>query len=73
MKTTHSRRKFLGQAAALVAAPTIIPASAFGQNAPSKRVTMGFIGMGNRGIGVMEAFLAHADVQGVAPAGAEAA
>ncbi len=66
MKTTHSRRKFLGQAAALVAAPTIIPASAFGQNAPSKRVTMGFIGMGNRGIGVMEAFLAHADVQGVA-------
>lgn len=66
MKTTRSRRKFLGQAAALITAPTIIPSSVFGQNAPSKRITMGFIGMGNRGIGVMEAFLNHNDVQGVA-------
>ena len=66
MKSRYSRRSFLGHAAAAVAAPTIIPASVFGQNAPSKRVSMGFIGMGNRGIGVMEAFLNHADVQGVA-------
>ncbi len=42
------------------------PSGLLGQNAPSKRITMGFIGMGNRGIGVMEAFLNHADVQGVA-------
>ena len=44
----------------------ILPSGLLGQNAPSKRVTMGFIGMGNRGTGVMEAFLNHADVQGVA-------
>lgn len=54
MKT---RRQFLGRTAAAIAAPTIIPASVLGENAPSNRVTMGFIGMGNRDIGVMEAFL----------------
>ncbi len=66
MKSHHSRRSFLGHAATAIAAPAILPASVFGQNAPSKQVTMGFIGMGNRGIGVMETFLNHADVQGVA-------
>lgn len=64
MKT--SRRQFLGRSAAAIAAPTIIPASVLGENAPSNRVAMGFIGMGNRGMGVMEAFLNHEDVQGVA-------
>ena len=53
MKSHHSRRSFLGHAATAIAAPAILPASVFGQNAPSKQVTMGFIGMGNRGIGVM--------------------
>jgi len=61
-----SRRRFLGQTAAAIAAPSILQSGLFGQDAPSKRITMGFIGMGNRGIGVMEAFLNHADVQGVA-------
>lgn len=64
MKTT--RRSFLGKTAAAIAAPTIIPASVLGQNAPSKRVAMGFIGLGNRGIGVMEALLNNENVQGVA-------
>ncbi|MFT5469112.1 MAG: putative dehydrogenase [Verrucomicrobiales bacterium] len=66
MSTT--RRRFLRKAAA-IAAPTIIPVSALGQGgrpAPSERVNMGFIGIGQQGIGVMEAFLNHADVQGVA-------
>ena len=63
MKT---RRQFLARTAAAITAPTIIPASVLGENAPSNRVTMGFIGMGNRGIGVMEAFLRHGDVEGVA-------
>lgn len=63
---TTTRRRFLGQAASLVAAPTIIPALARGADAPSKRINMGFIGMGNRGMGVMEAFLKHSDVQGLA-------
>jgi predicted dehydrogenase len=63
---TTTRRRFLGQAASLVAAPTIIPSLVRGADAPSKRINMGFIGMGNRGMGVMEAFLKHADVQGLA-------
>ncbi len=68
MNTTPStsRRRFLGQTAAALAAPTILPSSVFGENAPSKRIAMGFIGMGNRGIGVMEALLNHPEVQGVA-------
>lgn len=66
MSKNTSRRNFLGKAAAAVAAPTILPASVLGQNAPGKRVNMGFIGMGNRGIGVMEAFLKNESVQGVA-------
>ncbi|MEM6280159.1 MAG: Gfo/Idh/MocA family oxidoreductase [Verrucomicrobiota bacterium] len=71
MKKTTTRRGFLGKAAAIAGAPTIIPASVLGENAPSNRVTMGFIGMGNRGIGVMEAFLNNESVQGVAVADAE--
>ena len=62
-------RKFLSTAAAGIGFPTIVPASALGKDgraAPSNRVTMGYFGMGNRGIGVMGAFLNHADVQGVA-------
>jgi predicted dehydrogenase len=66
MSNQTTRRRFLGQAAAAIAAPTIIPSSVFGQNAPSKRINMGFIGLGNRGIGVMEAFLNHPEVQGLA-------
>jgi len=76
MRKSPSRRNFLGKAAAavgvpIVGAPTIIPASVLGQNAPSKRITMGFIGLGNRGIGVMEAFLGNDKVQGVAVADVE--
>ena len=66
MKTHSTRRSFLARSAAAVAAPTIIPASVLGKNAPSNRVVMGYVGMGNRGIGVMEAFLNHDDVEGVA-------
>ncbi|MCG8599106.1 MAG: Gfo/Idh/MocA family oxidoreductase [Verrucomicrobiales bacterium] len=68
----QSRRNFLSSAAGIgagISFPSIIPASALGSGdrpAPSERITMGFIGMGNRGIGVMGAFLNHADVQGVA-------
>ncbi len=69
-KPKTSRRNFVqGAAAAAVAAPTIIPASALGQGekpAPSNRVAMGFIGIGNRGYGVMGAFLNNENVQGVA-------
>lgn len=66
MKKQTSRRTFIGQAAAAIAAPTIIPSSVLGKNAPSNRITMGFVGLGNRGIGVMESFLKYDDVQGIA-------
>ncbi|MEM9418596.1 MAG: Gfo/Idh/MocA family oxidoreductase [Planctomycetota bacterium] len=47
------RRQFLGRSSALLGAsvaPTIIPSSVFGQSAPSKQITLGFIGMGGQGI-----------------------
>ncbi|MFT5471304.1 MAG: putative dehydrogenase [Verrucomicrobiales bacterium] len=69
-----NRRSFIRNTAAAAGAigfPTIIPSSALGQGdkpAPSERVNMGFVGIGNRGFGVMQAFLNHSDVQGVAVA-----
>ncbi len=47
-----SRRQFVAGALAAAAAPAIIPASALGldnQLAPSERITIGMLGMGNRG------------------------
>lgn len=49
-----TRRRFIGQAgwmAAVAAVPSIIPLSVLGQNAPSKKITLGFIGVGSHGIG----------------------
>lgn len=55
-----SRRSFLklsAGAGAAVLAPTIVPSSVFGAEAPSNRVTVGAIGTGSRGTGIlMEAF-----------------
>ncbi|MBX3426215.1 MAG: Gfo/Idh/MocA family oxidoreductase [Pirellulales bacterium] len=64
-----SRRQFLKRASTLVAAagaPYFVPASAFGANAPSNRITMGFIGTGNQGTPIMQKFLAHPTCQGIA-------
>ncbi|NIP96512.1 MAG: gfo/Idh/MocA family oxidoreductase, partial [Akkermansiaceae bacterium] len=58
-------------AGAAIGFPTVIPSSALGKDgttAPSNRVVMGFIGIGNRGLGVMQAHINHQDVQGVAVA-----
>ena len=60
----QSRRKFLVRGAA-IGVPGILP-SLNGRAAASERINMAFVGMGNRGIGVMEAFLKHDDVQGIA-------
>ncbi len=49
-----SRRDFLRSSAAASAAlaiPTIVPASVFGADAPSNKVTVGFIGTGDHGTG----------------------
>ena len=46
---SFTRREFLRSAAlagAALALPTIVPATVFGRNAPSNRITMGLIGMG---------------------------
>ncbi|HLQ47237.1 MAG TPA: Gfo/Idh/MocA family oxidoreductase, partial [Planctomycetaceae bacterium] len=68
--TQLHRRRFLktalSAAGAAVLAPTIIPSSALGLNgavAPSERVIVGGIGIGNRGTYDLGCFLEQSDVQ----------
>src|ERR1035438_7330808 len=64
-----SRRRFLGAAAATLALPTFIPASALGLDgkvAPSNRITMGMVGCGGMGTGNTNAFLSLPDCRVVA-------
>lgn len=62
-----SRRKFLKTTAlatgALTCFPTIIPAAVLGLNAPSKRITLGAIGVGGQGTHNLLGFLGHSEVQ----------
>ena len=46
-----SRRQFLRTATAGVALPYLIPASVLGADAPSRKITIGFIGVGGHGLG----------------------
>src|SRR5512143_3865935 len=46
-----TRRDFLRAAAAGIAVPCIVPASVLGAGAPSNKVTVGFIGTGDHGVG----------------------
>ncbi len=69
----HPRRRFLktaiSAAGAAVLAPTIIPSSALGRDgfvAPSERIVIGGIGIGNRGTYDLGCFLEQKDVQFVA-------
>jgi predicted dehydrogenase len=64
-----SRRKFLVSASAIISFPTVIPASALGQEnkpAPSNRITLGIVGSGSQGVSNMRAFLGLKDCQVVA-------
>jgi len=64
-----SRRDFLKLSAAVAAFPYIIPGSALGKDgrpAPSERIVMGGIGIGNMGSGDQGNFLSHDQVQYVA-------
>lgn len=66
-----TRRSFLRRASAALAgiagAPTILPTSVFGANAPSNRVTIGFIGCGRQCYYAnIPGFLKVAGVQAVA-------
>jgi hypothetical protein len=65
----HSRRTFLKATAASVALPYLVPVSVMGNNgttAPSNRIVMAGIGIGNMGRGDQGNFLGRDDVQYVA-------
>ena len=62
-----TRRSFLkATTAATLAAPTIVPASVFGATAPSNRIALGCIGVGNKGIDILRKFIQFRDCQVVA-------
>ena len=68
-RMNFSRRGFLKRTAALAAAPYIVPATALGLGgrvAPSERIIMGGMGVGNRGTHDLGWMLPEADVQFVA-------
>ena len=61
------RRDFVkGVAGAAIAFPTIIPSSVLSADAPSNRITMGVIGMGNNGTNMTKGFLKDSRVRVVA-------
>jgi predicted dehydrogenase len=63
-----SRRHFLQSTAATaaLAAPYYVPASVFGAKAPSNRINVAFIGLGNQGTFNLAKFMVHPDCQIVA-------
>ena len=70
-KKTHTitRRQFLKGSAVAAAgflAPTIVPASVFGADAPSNRITIGFVGVGRMGMGDLRELLGRKEAQIVA-------
>ncbi len=70
MNRRINRREFLTSSAVIassaVVLPQVLPSSVFGAEAPSHRITMGFIGVGNQGTGDMRGFLQDNRVQVVA-------
>lgn len=63
-----TRRQALQVAAGALAAPAFIPARLLGEVAPSKQITMGFIGIGWMGGGNLNSFLKEKDCRVVAVA-----
>jgi len=63
-----TRRRFVrGGAAVLGAGPLVMPGRLFGAEAPSRQVTVGFIGMGDHGVSRnLQTFLAQPDARAVA-------
>jgi len=61
-----TRRTFTGMSLAAMGTPYIVPARVLGAEAPSNRITMGFVGVGNQGTNDMRGFLQDDRVQVVA-------
>jgi len=57
-----SRRRFLARAAVAASAPLIVP-SWSAETSPGNRITLGFIGLGTQGRGLLTVFLGHKEVQ----------
>ena len=70
MANKLTRRSFLKKSAIVagsaVSFPAIVPSSVFGANAPSNRINLGCIGVGNQGMYDMRGFMQNDDVQVVA-------
>jgi predicted dehydrogenase len=69
MSRRFSRRRLLKSFAVAAAVPQVLPGRVLGKDgtiAPSERITLGGIGVGNRGAEVLSRFLRNADVQMVA-------
>jgi len=64
--STSTRRTFLQTAAASAAVPLIGQSTLFGATAPSDRIRVGCIGVGNQGIAIAKKFLANPGCQVVA-------
>jgi predicted dehydrogenase len=58
--------RFTGLMTAVAGAPGFLPSTLFGANAPSNRISLGFIGCGNQSTIDLPAFLGHDDCQVVA-------
>jgi predicted dehydrogenase len=61
-----TRRQALGIAAGAIATPLFIPSRLLGDDAPSKQIVMGFIGVGWQGGGNLNSFLGQKDCRVVA-------
>lgn len=54
---TINRRRFTQGLAAALAMPAFVPSKVLGEDAPSHKLNMGFIGTGNNGYGEMHSFM----------------
>jgi len=62
------RRNFLKAATLTVAAPLVVPSTLFGQDSPNERITVGIIGVGDRGRGHLIGVQGMKNAQSVAVA-----
>lgn len=64
LKVINTRRDFIKKSVFLSAMPLIVPSHLIAaENKPSQRITVGFIGMGRMGSGLLRNFIAHDGVQ----------